>query len=251
MMELPRSASRLRGSCGSGPAAPPPNSRARRRWRATRCSRASRSDPCRSACSQRQLACVVVAESVRGEVADVGQVRSDRIERPARVERGGAGNRLIRVVGVVEVAAQIADRGSLDDQCPGRDFVLDRQVELLRVRGTEVRSRPRTSRRTGSLARLKSGGDSAGKPSLTRWPTMMSPGEMVTVEPKGSCRNRRRLPPSLPRGIVEDTKAAANDGVRRAAGRRIRSAVRSSCSTASRRHTCRRRSARRCRSCRC
>src|SRR5690349_9851167 len=42
---------------------------------------------------------------------------------------------------------------------------------------------------------------SGQKPSLTRPPTLMSPGFTVTVEPKGRFRNRRRLLPSLPAGL--------------------------------------------------
>ena len=91
-------------------------------------------------------------------------------------------------------------RGPFDDERPGGDLMFDREVELLRISGAEVRSYGEHG--TVRVIRIAEiGGHKRREAIAALRPTLMSPGEIVVVTPNGSCRNRRRLLPSFPAGL--------------------------------------------------
>src|SRR5436190_17389951 len=110
------------------------------------------------------------------------------------------------------MAAQIADRGSLDHQRPGRYLVLDGQIELFRVGRTEVRGGGEHPavwfvcvREVGRLERQESITHPQARIDVSRGDGYSRSEGKLPEEPQAA---------SLVTGrIVEYPKAAANHGV--------------------------------------
>src|SRR4051794_7647420 len=80
-----------------------------------------------------KLSGVVAAEAVRCKVAHAGEIRCHRVVWTPCIQRCRSGYRLISVPGVIKASSKISDRCCPNHQRPGRDLVLECQIELLRV----------------------------------------------------------------------------------------------------------------------
>ena len=77
-----------------------------------------------------QLERVVFAQSISSEIGGIAQEGINRIKRPTCIERLRVPEQADWRYRIVEVTAEISDGGHFDHQRPGRDLLLDGEIEL-------------------------------------------------------------------------------------------------------------------------
>ena len=160
-----------------------------------------------------ELQRIIVAQSIRNRVVDIGDIWVDGKQGTPRVQRGGAWYRLVNIVGIVDTTAEITDTIQLQDHVEFRYFILRAQIELLSIGRSKVgRDRGLVPGRVVSQREVDGWKD---RKSLAHCRSRCNiTGRDAACQTKRNVPGKTHVERFTTRCVVEKTKAAAKHGIR-------------------------------------